>query len=201
MLDPRPRAPHGGGRRMPRPAGAAVPASVLAILGAVAVAGCGSSAAPAGHTASGTPSASASGALASGESGLCAATMKVDRLMVQRTDALPGNHTRFTFPATANVSSATAAQSVAQSVCGLQSVPRKTVACPADFGVTYHLTFAAGSQKFAPVTVNAGGCELVSGLGTVRRADTSVTLWRTLGIAIGIPHPDNASFSGTSSSS
>jgi hypothetical protein len=126
--------------------------------------------------------------------------MKVDSLMVQRTDALPGNHTRFTFPATAKVSSATAAQSVAQSVCGLQSVPRKTVACPADFGVTYHLTFVAGSQKFAPVTVNAGGCELVSGLGTVRRADTA-TLWRTLGIAIGIPHPDNASFSGTGSSS
>jgi hypothetical protein len=127
--------------------------------------------------------------------------MKVDSLMVQRTDALPGNHTRFTFPATDKVSSAPAAQSVAQSVCGLQPVPRKTVVCPADFGVTYHLSFAAGSQRFAPVTVNAGGCELVSGLGTVRRATTSATLWRTLGVAIGIPHPDRAAFSGTGSSS
>jgi hypothetical protein len=132
---------------------------------------------------------------------LCAAATKVDSLTVQRTDALPGNHTRFTFPATAKVSSATAAQSVAQSLCGLPSVPRKTVACPADFGVTYHLTFAAGSQHFAPVTVNAGGCELVTGLGTVRRATTAEILWRTLGIAIGIPHPDSASFRGTSSSS
>jgi hypothetical protein len=203
MLVPRKRAPHGDGRRTFRLAGAAAPALVPGILAAVAVTACGSSAAPAGGAATGRPaaSASASGNLASGESGLCAATMKVDSLMVQRTDALPGNHTRFTFPATDKVSSAPAAQSVAQSLCGLQQVPQKTVACPADFGVAYHLSFAAGSQRFAPVTVNAGGCQLVSGLGTLRRAPTSATLWRTLGTAIGIPHPDSAAFSGTSSSS
>jgi hypothetical protein len=205
MLVPRKRPPRDGGLRMFRLAGAAVPASVLGVLAAVAVTACGSSAAPAGQAATGRPSASASasasGSVASGESGLCAATMKVDSLMVQRTDALPGNHTRFSFPATDNVRSAPAAQAVAQSLCGLQPVPRKTVVCPADFGVTYHLSFAAGSQRFAPVTVNAGGCELVSGLGPVRRVTTSATLWRTLGIAIGLPHPGSAAFSGTSSTS
>jgi len=99
------------------------------------------------------------------------------------------------------VSNAPAAQSVAKSLCGLQQVPRKTVACPADFGVTYQLSFAAGARHFAPVTVNAGGCQLVTGLGATRRAATSAGMWRTLGIAIGIPHPDRASFSGTSSNS
>jgi hypothetical protein len=201
MLVPRKRAPRGDGRRISRLAGAALPASMLGVLAAAGITACGSSAAPAGHAAPSSPAASASGNLASGESGVCAATTKVDSLTVQRTDALPGNHARFTFPATDKVSSAPAAQSVAQSLCGLQQVPRKTVACPVDFGVSYHLTFAAGSERFAPVTVNAGGCELVTGLGPVRRAATSATVWRTLGVAIGIPHPDNAAFTGTSSNS
>jgi hypothetical protein len=212
MPVPRKRAPHGGGRRMSRLAGAAVSASVLGVLAAVAVTGCGSSASPSGPSgpsgrsgpaasagAASSASASASGNVAAGESGLCAATMKLDSLTVQRADALPGNRTRFSFPATEKVTSAAAAQSVAQNLCGLPQVPRKTVACPADFGVSYQLTFAAGSQRFAPVTVNAGGCQLVHGLGEMRRVTTSAALWRTLGIAIGIPHPDNAAFSGTSS--
>jgi hypothetical protein len=208
MPVPRKRAPHGGGRRMSRLAGAAVSASVLGALAAVAVTGCASSASPSGPSGASGPSgpaapasasASASGGLAAGESGLCAATMKLDSLTVQRTDALPGNRTRFSFPATEKVTSPAAAQSVAQNLCGLPQVPRKTVACPADFGVSYQLSFAAGSQRFAPVTVNAGGCQLVHGLGEMRRVTTSAALWRTLGIAIGIPHPDNTTFSGTSS--
>jgi uncharacterized membrane protein len=186
------------GRRAVR---ASVLASALASGAAVAVTACGSPAAPAGHTTPASPSASASGTLASGQPALCAATAKVDSLMVQRTVALPGNHPRFTFPATDKVTSGPAARSVAQSICGLQPVPRKTVACPADFGVTYRLTFAAGPERFSPVTVNASGCEPVSGLGAVRSAATSATVWRTLGSAIGIPHPDNASFRGTISSS
>lgn len=211
MPVPRKRAPHGGGRRMSRPAGAAVSASVLGVLAAVALTGCGGPSGPSGPSgasgasgpaapasASASASAPASGGLAAGESGLCAATMKLDSLTVQRTDALPGNRTRFSFPATETVTSPAAAQSVAQNLCGLPQVPRETVACPANFGVSYQLSFAAGSQRFAPVTVNAGGCQLVHGLGEMRRVTTSAALWRTLGIAIGIPHPDTTTFSGTS---
>lgn len=196
MLMPRKRTLHGRGRRMPRPAAATVPASILGILAVIAVAACGSSA-PAGHAATGS-----SGHLTSKGSGLCASTAQVASLTVQRTGGLPGNHTRFAFPARETVSDAAKAQAVAQSVCGLGQQPH-TVArvCPADFGINYQLTFAAGSHRFTPVTVNATGCELVSGLGATRSAATSTTFWRTLGTAIGIPEADNLAFRGTTSGS
>lgn len=197
MFVPRKRAPHGGRRAAP----AAVIASMLAILVAFAVTACGSSAPPAGHAAPSSPAASgSSGNAASNVSALCAASTRVDSLTVQRTDALPGDHSRFAFPAKEKASSAPQAQSVAHSLCGLQQVPRTAAVCPADFGVTYQLNFAAGTHHFAPVTMNPTGCDLVRGLGAPRAA-TSTTLWRTLGVAIGIPHPDKAAFSGTRATS
>ena len=75
------------------------------------------------------------------------------------------------------------------------------IACPADFGITYRLTFAAGTHRFTPVTLNAAGCELVHGLGATRHITTSNVVWRRLGVAIGIPHPSQASFAGTSAGS
>ena len=75
------------------------------------------------------------------------------------------------------------------------------LACPADFGITYTLTFAAGTHQFAPVTLNAAGCEMVHGLGAVRRVTASDLVWRRLGVAIGIPQPDQASFAGTNGTS
>ena len=139
--------------------------------------------------------------MAASGSGLCGAAAQVDSLTVQRTNALPGNHPRFSFPATEKVSSAAQARSVAQSLCALQPVSHTVIACPADFGITYKLTFAAGSRQFAPVTLNAAGCELVHGLGAVRKITTSNVVWRRLGVAIGIPHPSQAAFAGTSASS
>ena len=196
MLMPRERRRHGRGRRMPRLAAATVPAWIPGILAVVAVAACGSSA-PAGHAASGI-----SGQLMSIGSGLCASAAQVDSLTVQRTGGLPGNHIRFTFPARETVRDAARARAVAQSACGLGQQPHTAVVrCPADFGIIYQLTFAAGSHRFTPVTVDATGCELVSGLGPARSAATSTTFWRTLGTAIGIPQADNLAFRGTISRS
>ena len=108
---------------------------------------------------------------------------------------------RFAFPATEQVDNASQAQSVAQSLCALKPVAHMQLACPADFGITYKLTFAAGPHRFTPVTLNAAGCEMVHGLGEVRRVTASDVVWRRLGIAIGIPKPDQASFAGTSATS
>ena len=108
---------------------------------------------------------------------------------------------RFAFPATEQVDNASQAQSVAQSLCALKPVAHMQLACPADFGITYRLTFAAGTHHFTPVTLNAAGCEMVHGLGEVRRVTASDIVWRRLGIAIGIPKPDQASFAGTSATS
>ena len=201
MLVPRKRTSPGSRRPAVRLAFRTVPAAAMAAATVAAVAACGSGSAPAaGHTASPSSSAS-SGNLAGNGSGLCGAAAQVDSVTVQRTNALPGNHPRFGFPATEKVSNAAQARSVAQSLCALQPVSRTVIACPADFGITYKLTFAAGSRQFAPVTLNAAGCELVHGLGAARRITTSNVVWRRLGVAIGIPHPSQAAFAGTTASS
>jgi hypothetical protein len=196
MLMPRTHRLHGRGRWTPRLPAAAVPAWILGVLAVAAVAASGSSAA-AGHAATGS-----TGQLTSAGSGLCASTAQVDSLTIQRTGGLPGNHARFTFPARETVRDAAKAQAVAQSVCGLGQQPHTAVfRCPADFGITYQLTFAAGSHRFTPVTVNATGCQLVSGLGAARSAATSTTFWRALGTAIGIPQATSLAFRGTISGS
>ena len=202
MLVPRRRTSPGDRRRVVRLAATSVPAAALAAATVAAVVACGSggSAPPAGHTASPSSSASSGNAAASG-SGLCGAATQVDSLTVQRTNALPGNHPRFTFPATEQVNNAPEARSVAQSLCALQPVSHMQIACPADFGITYRLTFTAGPHRFAPVTLNAAGCELVHGLGAARHITTSNVVWRRLGVAIGIPHPSQAAFAGTIASS
>ena len=207
MLVPRKRTSPQGRRPVVRLAYRTVPAAAMAAAVA-AVAACGSGSVPAaGHTASpssaapSSPPSGSSGNVAASGSGLCGAAAQVDSLTVQRTNALPGNHPRFSFPATEKVSSAAQARSVAQSLCTLPPVSHTMIACPADFGITYKLTFAGGSRQFAPVTLNAAGCELVHGLGTVRKITTSNVVWRRLGVAIGIPHPSQAAFAGTSANS
>ncbi len=202
MLVPRKRTSPGDRRPVVRLAATSVPAAALAAASVAAVVACGSggSAPSAGHTASPNSSASSGNVAASG-SGLCGAATQVDSLTVQRTNALPGNHPRFTFPPTEQVNNAREARSVAQSLCALQPVPHMQIACPADFGITYKLTFAAGPHRFAPVMLNAAGCELVHGLGAARHITMSNVVWRRLGVAIGIPHPSQAAFAGTSASS
>ncbi len=90
---------------------------------------------------------------------------------------------------------------MARSLCALKPVAHMQLACPADFGISYKLTFAAATHLFTPVTLNAAGCEMVHGLGEVRRVTASDIVWRRLGVAIGIPQPDQASFAGTGATS
>ncbi len=194
MLVPRKRTSPAG--RRSGLAVRAAPAAALAVAAAATVAACGSSS-PAGPGAQAAPSPTASGSVAASGSGLCGAATKVDSLTVQRSDALPGNHARFTFPATEKVSSAPRTQSVLRSLCALPSVAHMQVACPADFGITYRLTFVAGDHQYAPVTVSAAGCEMVHGLGQVRQIRASDPVWRQLVVAIGIPDPSQAAFAGT----
>ena len=197
----RKRTSPGSRRRVARLVSTAAGAAALAAATAAGVAACGSGSTPAASHPAAPSSPASSGSLAANGSGLCGAATQVDSLTVQRSDALPGNHARFAFPATEQVHNAPQAQSVAQSLCGLKPVSHMQLACPADFGVSYKLTFAAGTHQFTPVTLNAAGCEMVHGLGEVRRVTASDVVWRRLGIAIGIPQPDQASFAGTSATS
>jgi hypothetical protein len=180
-------------------------AGLAALTATAAVAACGSTQAPAagGSSPSQPPGQSAtpsSGATLQASSGVCSSVPKLTALTVRRENSLPQNHLKFVFPATEVVSTAAQVQAVAKSLCAL---PQQggAVTCPMNNGVTYQLTFAAGSTRFTAVTAEASGCSVVKGLGQPRRAEPATSLWQDLGLAIGIPHPSQNSFSGSQATS
>jgi hypothetical protein len=129
---------------------------------------------------------------------LCRETASVTRLVVTRADALPQNHLHFAVPAGVTIANPATARGVAEAICGLPAMPHgQLMSCPADLGISYRLSFAAGRGAFPVVTVTAGGCGGVSGAGPVRRA-TSAAFWTDLAKALGAPHPDAAALQGTS---
>jgi hypothetical protein len=171
--------------------------SLAAVATAAAVAACGSTQAPStsGQTPSRSGSPSSGATLQANGSGVCGAVPKLTALTVHRVNHLPQNHEKFVFPATDMVTSPAQVRAVATSLCGLPQ-SSGSVACPMDNGVTYQFTFTEGSKKFAAITAEASGCGIVKGLGKPRRDVASSSLWQHLGLAIGIPHPNEDSFSG-----
>ena len=129
--------------------------------------------------------------------GLCSSPGRVDRLVVERVNLIRQNHPRFTFPARITVSDPAQARSAAQAVCALPPMPSGSFSCPADWGIIYWLTFTADGKKLPPVRAEATGCGEVRGLGQIRWTVHSPGFWRTLGTAMGIGHPDNPAFGGT----
>lgn len=148
-------------------------------------------------SASGTAHASSSPAAAASEPTLCASIANLDRLVVRRRDAFPENHTRFTFPALVVVHSAGSVQDAAKALCALPKMPSGALHCPADWGITYHLSFSARGHTFPPVGVDATGCQEVHGLGPACWVARSPMFWKVLGRAMGIAHPDSRVFAGS----
>ena len=189
------------------PAGTAraVAAALTAAAATVAVAACGSTQATgtSGSASSKAPSSSASPSGRSSlqaSSGVCSSVPKLTALPVRRVNGLPQNHMKFVFPATSVVSDAAQVQIGARNLCALPQLTRGAVDCPMDNGVSYQLTFVEGRQRFTPVTAEASGCSIVKGLGQPRRAEPAISLWQDLGLAIGIPHAGENSFSGAQTS-
>jgi hypothetical protein len=133
--------------------------------------------------------------------GLCQLIGQLNRLEVRRSDALPQNHTHFSFPAIVTVTKPSAVQAVAKALCALPALPAGVFNGPADFGITYQLVFRAGKQHWPAVIVAAGGLQTVRGLGHTRwllsPAGSSAHFWRTLGTAMGLTSASNATFAGT----
>jgi len=136
-------------------------------------------------------------AAGTGGGGLCSSAGRVDHLVVERVNLIRQNHPRFTFPAKITVSDPAQARSVAQAVCALPPMPSGSFSCPADSGIIYWLTFTADGKKLPPVRAEATGCGEVRGIGQIRWTVHSPGFWRTLGTAMGIGHPNNSTFSGT----
>ncbi len=171
-----------GAARRTGPGRTLAPLPAVAALACAALAGCGSTVAardaPAGRT-------------------VCAHAGDIDRLTIGRVNSFPQNHVHFTFPAQVTVTGAHQAQAVAQALCALPAMPAGTFSCPMDWGINYRLIFTAGDRKLAPVTVDATGCQQVTGLGPVRWTALSPAFWSVLATAAGIGPADQATFGGT----
>jgi hypothetical protein len=131
------------------------------------------------------------------EPALCASITSLDRLVVSRNDAFPKNGFRFSFPTIVTVKDAAAVRGVARALCVLPKMPPGALHCPADWGITYQLVFSAKGRTFSPVRLAATGCQAVTGLGQARWVARSQGFWKTLGRAMGLPHPDNQVFAGS----
>jgi hypothetical protein len=70
-------------------------------------------------------------------------------------------------------------RALATALCELPKMPSGPMACPAEFGSSVRFVFAAGGRPFPPVTVQASGCRVVTGLGPARTAG-SAAFWGTL---------------------
>jgi hypothetical protein len=158
---------------------------LAAAVASLAVTGCGSVSGTSTVARTGRPAGTATATAA----GLCAAVSEVDALTVRRGGAWPVNHLRFRFPRQIMVTRPQQAQAVARAVCALPPMPRGVVACPADFGNSYRLEFAAAGRRLAVVTVDPGGCERVVGAGPARWAEKSAGFWTVLSRAAVVPWP------------
>jgi hypothetical protein len=170
-----------------------------AALGPVLLSACGSTPAPASGAApaasaspgaSASPDAAASPGAGSASVPLCQHAATVTGLRIVRLPA-PSHvpQEQAAFGERVALGSPAQARAVARALCALPVMPRGVLNCPALFpGTSYRLTFTAPGRLFAPVTIEATGCETVTGVGQVRRA-TDPGFWRVLAVAAGVSPP------------
>ena len=128
---------------------------------------------------------------------ICLVIPRVDRLVVTRH--APGHQFIFRFPSVVTVTNALDAQAVAKAACALPDAPKGAQACPAEFAISYHLVFAVRGEKGMggeAIDVNPTGCQLVTGLGTVREAMSPIAFYRLLGNAMGLKNANYLTFRG-----
>lgn len=164
---------------------AALPAAAL-LTAALSLAACGSA------TTGSSPSPSASPTTTLGQ-----ALSHLDRLVVSRSVALRQNHLGFGFPATVTVSDPAEVRAVAQALLALPAMPTTTLNAPIDLGIVYRLVFSGPGGRLPAISVAVTGTQAVRGLGVTRWVARSPGFWHTLGSAMGLAHPEYATFRGT----
>jgi hypothetical protein len=158
----------------------------IAISALIALTACGSATVGgAGQTASGVGQSTTPAATVSAAAGapLCAATQKVDRVVVSRASAVTASP-REILPRGITVRGATQVRALAAALCSLPPMPAG-LSCPADFGGVVQLVFAAGGRGFQPVHIQDSGCHGVTGIGPTRWWSRSPQFGRMLSEAVG----------------
>jgi hypothetical protein len=174
-------------------------AAGLTVIAVAALAGCGPASAG-GATSAGHGSGTHGRQSPAGRAGapmrltVCDAPSAVTSVRVTRlpamsqlgqTKPLPKPHPGVT------VRDPAKARGLARLVCSLPRLPRGVLSCPAQRGGGYGLVFTAAGRSLPPVTVQATGCESVTGTGPggARWAARSSSFWATLSRLTGIEAP------------
>ncbi len=194
--------PYGNGGHKRQNGGRGALLCAAAALGAVALAACGS--VPASGSGPGSGSGQASPAASAGNSGsptsagaradssqpaLCRDAATVTTLEIVRPHGTRVPELLPAFPSQVTVTNPALVRSVARALCALPDMPRGVLNCPAQLlGTAYTLHFTSGGRPLRLVTIDATGCETVTGVGAVRRV-TSSGFWRVLAKAIGVRPP------------
>jgi len=133
-----------------------------------------------------------------GRESVCQMAYQVNQLQVIRNKPL--NKEIFVIPRVFTLKKLAGIQAAARALCALPTPPKGTTSCPMDFGVVYTFNFAAtggvGGDVANPVALEASGCEIVTGLGSPRWAETSPTFWGVLGNALGLRSATLRTFEG-----
>lgn len=156
-------------------------AAGLVIIASVALTGCGSMRIGAAHPAAATrpaaaghPTAARHPAAASHPSTgrpsrfVCADQGTVSAAGVARIPSLSQLGQSKPLPRTVPrimVRDPAKARALARAVCGLPAMPPGVLSCPIDVGGGYQLVFMAAGRTLHPVTVEATGCQPVTGAG------------------------------------
>jgi hypothetical protein len=179
--------------------GASASPTVAATVGGSSTAASSAAASP-GATSPGATSPSAtSPSPTATQVALCRHTASVSGLEIVRNQVVRVPVLQVAFPNQVTVASPAQARAVARALCALPPMPRGIFNCPNLVpGTTYQLRFTAGGRRLPPVTIEATGCEVVTGVGSARSAATTPGFWRVLATAAGLRPPGRSAFSGGS---
>jgi len=173
------------------------------VLGSLLLAACGTVRAPAAGTAGTAPAQASGSPTAAGTSPgsaqamLCQNTAAVTSLQIVRIHGVRVPEAQTAFPARFAIIGPAGARAVARALCALPVMPPGIMSCPMLFpGTSYQLRFGVTGRPLPVVTIEATGCDTVTGVGHVRRA-TSAAFWRVLATAAGLSPPGQAVFSGS----
>jgi hypothetical protein len=125
---------------------------------------------------------------------LCTDPAAVTRVRVVRTPSLSQlgqtRPLRREIPGT-TVRDQVTARRLAMVICALPAPPHAVFQCPIDVGGGYVLEFMSGRRPFHPVTVQASGCEDVTGggAGGTRWVARTPGFWMTFARLTGIRAP------------
>jgi hypothetical protein len=182
----------GGSRRALLCAAAAIGGLALAACGSVQAPGSGAGTGQTSPAASaGAPGSSAAPIAGTGtaQPALCRDSGAVTSVIVTRVHGFKVPELQPAFPNQVTVTDRARVRALARALCALPDMPRGVFNCPALLlGTTYALRFAVDGRPLPVITINATGCETVTGVGPIRRASPPA-FWRVFSQAIGVKSP------------